>query len=198
MSRKYLSTKDRRSHTIEAVVALAGRHNPANITTSVRAKHMGLTQGALFRHFPSKEAIWQTVMEWVANQLLARIDHAAECAPSPLDALQAIFFSHVDFVIEHPGIPRMMFGELQRAEMTPTKKIVRMLMKNYVKRLTYWLEEAKNAGDVSVGVDTHAAALLLIGTVQGLVMQSLLSGSIRHIRKDAEGAFAIYKQGILR
>ena len=31
---------------------------------------MNLTQGALFRHFPTKDALWQSVMEWVAVRLL--------------------------------------------------------------------------------------------------------------------------------
>jgi AcrR family transcriptional regulator len=48
-------------------VALAGSQNPSEITTAAIAKHMNLTQGALFRHFPNKEAIWQAVMEWVAE-----------------------------------------------------------------------------------------------------------------------------------
>jgi len=198
MSQKYLSTDQRRSHTVEAVIALAGQQNPDNITTAIIAAHMGLTQGALFRHFPSKEAIWQAVMEWVANNLLARIDRAAEGARSPLDALEATFFSHVDFAIEHPGIPRMIFGELQRTEATPAKKITRNLMKNYLKRITHWLEKAKETGDISTDLDTHAAALLLIGTVQGLVMQSLSFGNIKYIRQDAEGTFKIYKRGIVR
>ena len=69
-------------------------------------------------------------------------------------------------------------------------------MKNYVKRLTYWLEEAKEMGGVPVNIDTHAAAMLLIGTVQGLVMQFLLVGRIKNIRKEAEGVFDMYKRGI--
>ncbi len=71
---KHLPADERRAVTVESVVALAGSQNPSEITTAAIAKHMNLTQGALFRHFPNKEAIWQAVMEWVAERLLARID----------------------------------------------------------------------------------------------------------------------------
>lgn len=77
---------------------------------------MNLTQGALFRHFSNKEAIWRAVIEWVAERLLARIDRSVEGIDSPLAAMEAIFMSHAEFVAEHPGVPRMIFGELQRAE----------------------------------------------------------------------------------
>ena len=71
---KHLPADERRTVTVEAVVALAGESNPAEITTSAIAKHMKLTQGALFRHFPTKDAIWQAVMEWVTTRLLHRIE----------------------------------------------------------------------------------------------------------------------------
>ena len=67
---KHLPADERRAVTVEAVVQLAGSQNPSEITTAAIAKHMNVTQGALFRHFPSKEAIWQAVMEWVAQRLL--------------------------------------------------------------------------------------------------------------------------------
>lgn len=41
-----------------------------------------------------------------------------------------------------------------------------------------------------------AAALLFIGTIQGLVMQSLLAGDVTRMRRDATGVFAIYRRGI--
>jgi TetR/AcrR family transcriptional regulator len=68
---KHLPADERRAVTVEAVVELAGSVNPSEITTAAIAKHMNLTQGALFRHFPTKDAIWQAVMEWVAERLLA-------------------------------------------------------------------------------------------------------------------------------
>ena len=45
-------------------------------------------------------------------------------------------------------------------------------------------------------MDTQAAATLFIGTIQGLVMQSMLSGDIERIRADAPVVFAIYQRGI--
>jgi AcrR family transcriptional regulator len=106
-----LPADERRAHTVEAVVELAGTRNPGEITTLAIARHMGLTEGALFRHFPTKQAIWQSVMEWVAESLLDRVERAARDLDSPSDKLRAMFLGHIDFVAEHPGVPRMLFGE---------------------------------------------------------------------------------------
>lgn len=193
---KHLPADERRAVTVEAVVELAGSQNPSEITTAAIAKHMKLTQGALFRHFPTKEAIWKAVMEWVAERLLERIDRAAQGGGSPLAAMQAMFMSHVEFVAEHPGVPRMMFGELQRAEATPAKRMVQTLIRRYGERLQRLIEQGKARGELAPALDGEAAATLFIGTIQGLVMQSLLAGDVQRIRREAPRVFAIYRRGI--
>jgi len=193
---KHLPADERRAVTVEAVVELAGSKNPSEITTAAIAKHMHVTQGSLFRHFTNKDSIWQAVMEWVAERLLTRIDRSAQGIESPLDAMEAMFMSHVEFVVEHPGVPRMMFGELQRAESTAAKRMVQTLIQRYGERLHQLIEKGKSSGELSPSLDNEAAAMLFIGTIQGLVMQSLLDGDVERMRRDAPRVFAIYRRGI--
>lgn len=193
---KNLPADERRAATVEAVIDLAAEHNPSDITTTAIAGHMGLTQGALFRHFPSKDAILQATMSWVSERLLARVDKAAQGAASPAAALEAMFMAHVDFVAKHPGVPRMLFGELQRSENTLPKQMVQALIRQYSERLRRLLEDGKAQGEFDPGLDVNAAAVLFIGSIQGLVMQSMLAGKVTQIRRDAPGAFAIYRRGI--
>lgn len=195
---KHLPADERRLVTVEAVIDLAGAHNPSEITTEAIAKHMSVTQGSLFRHFRNKEAIWRAVMEWVTERLLARIDRSVQGIESPLAAMEAMFMSHIEFVAEHPGVPRMMFGELQRTEATPAKRMVQTLLQRYGERLLGLIERGKTQGELDAALDAEAAAILFIGTIQGLVMQSLLAGDVNHLRRDAPGVFMIYRRGIGR
>ena len=193
---RHLPADERRAATVEAVVDLAAEQNPSDITTTAIAQRMGLTQGALFRHFPTKDAILQAVMSWVTERLLARVDKAAEGTTSPVAALEAVFMTHIDFVSEHPGVPRMLFGELQRPGETLPKRMVQTLIQHYGERLHRLLEAGKAQGELDAGLDVDAAAVLFIGTIQGLVMQSLLAGKVSRIRRDAPAVFAIYRRGI--
>ncbi len=193
---RHLPADERRAVTVEAVVQLAAEQNPSEITTTAIAKHMGVTQGALFKHFPTKDAILQAVMEWVAERLIARMDKAAQAAASPLAAIEAMFMAHVEFVAEHPGVPRMMFGELQRAGETAPKRMAQALIRRYGERLHRLIEEGIARGELNPALDVEAAATLFVGTIQGLVMQSLLAGNVANIRRDAPRVFAIYRRGI--
>jgi TetR/AcrR family transcriptional regulator len=193
---KNLPAEERRNVTVEAVITLAATMNPGDITTAAIAKHMHLTQGALFRHFPNKEAIWHAVMQWVATHLMARIDKSAAKIKAPLEAMEAMFQAHVAFVAEHPGAPRMLFGELQGADMTPAKRLARAMMVQYAVRLNDLILAAKARGDLPPDLDVEAATVLFIGTIQGLVMQALISGDMAQMVTMAPRVFQIYRLGI--
>ena len=193
---KHLPADERRAATVEAVINLAAEQNPSDITTTAIAQRMGLTQGALFRHFPTKDAILEAVMTWVAERLLSRVDRAAQNVTSPLAALEAVFMAHIDFVSEHPGVPRMLFGELQRPGETLPKRMVQTLIQRYGERLRHLLERCKAIGELDANLDIETASVSFIGSIQGLVMQSLIAGDAARIRRDASGVFAIYRRGI--
>lgn len=193
---KYLPADERRAVTVATVVELAGVQNPDSITTAAIAKSMNVTQGSLFRHFPNKEGIWLTVIEWVSKQLGHRIDSAIKDIKSPILAIEAMFLAHVSFVAEHPGVPRLIIGELHRADATPAKKMIQALLRRYRERLGRLIQDGKSQGELSATLDHEAAAIAFVGAIQGLVMQSLLADDTDRIRRDAPRVLAIFLRGI--
>lgn len=194
----HLPAEERRAVIIQTVIELAAEQNPNGITTAAIANRMGLTQGALFRHFSNKAAVLEAVMAWVAEQLLARLDNSIPGKISTLAALEAMFMAHAEFVVDYPGVPHLLFSELQCAEKTASKAIVQALIQRYGKRLHRLIEEGKTNKELATDLDTEAAITLFIGMLQGLVVQSLLAGDVGHIRHDAPRVFAIYRRGIRR
>ncbi len=193
---KHLPANERREIIIETVLQLAGLHNPSEITTYAIAEEMRLSQGAIFRHFATKDAIWQAVMEWVSARFLSQIDHISKITEEPVLALQAMFMTHIEFAIDRPGIPRILFGELQKADASAAKRVAQAMLKRYAELIGARIEQGKAIGAITREVYTKAATTLFIGTIQGLIMQSLLSGDILRIRTDAPEVFAIYLRGI--
>ncbi|ODS99557.1 MAG: TetR family transcriptional regulator [Lautropia sp. SCN 69-89] len=193
---RHLPADARRAETVDTVLALAAEQNPSEITTAAIAQRMGLTQGALFRHFPTKDAIWAAVMNWVAERLMARVERAAQSAASPLAALEAMFVAHAGFIAEHPGVPRMLFGELQRGGDSVTRQMVQTLLGRYRDRVRALIEQGESGGELDPQVDPEQAALVFIGTIQGLVMQSMVAGDMQRVRSDAPAAFATLCRGI--
>ncbi len=191
-----LPTEERQAEIVMAALSLARDISPVSITTGDIANAVGVTQGALFKHFSAKDAIWLAAMQWVREHLLFELEHAARAEPPGLLALEAVFRVHVAFVIAHPGVPRVIFHELQRAADSPVKQEVRALLKAYRQLLLEQFKAGKESGDLPIGLDTEAAATLFVGIVQGLVMQSMLTGKSAAMKTQAEGVFGIYLRGI--
>lgn len=197
------STDIRQASLIEAALQLASRRSPADITTGDLAAAVGITQGAVFRHFPSKEAIWLAVLGWVAENLMGRLHAAAQAHQSdtpfnPLVSLRDVYIAHVDFVVAHPGVPRVIFQELQHTQESALKRAVQDLMQQYRALVVGLLQSAKSKDLLAPGIDLPCAAVLFLGSVQGLIMQSLVSGQVQTIAAQAPGVFEIYIRGIAR
>ena len=194
----YLPADERRVATVETVIELASTTNPGDITTSAIAAKMGLTQGALFRHFPTKDAIIEAVIEWVVDRLMTRVEAAAASQTSPLASLEMVFMAHIDFVAAHPGVPRIIFGQLQHAEQTVAKRTAQAMLLRYAKRVAELLADAQRCDEVDRHLDVDAAATLFVGTIQGLVMQSLIHGDVLRMRVDGPRVFRIFHRGVER
>jgi hypothetical protein len=69
-------------------------------------------------------------------------------------------------------------------------------MKRYAERLRLLVEEGKKVGEIRHDVPGEAAALLFIGVVQGLALQSLIAGDAKSILREAPQAFSIFRRGI--
>ena len=191
-----LPSDARQAELVAAALQLAAGRSPSTVTTADLAQAVGITQGAVFRHFPSKDAIWLAALDLVQTDLLERLHRAADAQSDPLAALRAIFIAHVDFVVEQPGVPRVIFQELQHPDDSPLKAQVRVLMQTYRQLLAQWLRRALTAGRLAPGTDTQAAAVLFIGSVQGLVMQALISGQVGAMRRQAPAVFDLLLAGL--
>ena len=191
-----LPTEARRAEIVAAVLHLAATQSPAHITTGDIAGELGFTQGAVFRHFPSKGAIWLAVLAWVDAELIAALERAEQEGRTPLDGLERVFMAHIRFVMAWPGVPRILFHDLQRPDDTPLKQRVRQLLGRYRQILARLFDAAARQGQVGGGLDTHAAATLFIGTIQGLVMQSMLAASPSGVEDEARRVLVLYLRAI--
>ena len=61
--------EDRKAEMIEALLVIADRIGPDRLTTNDIARAVGVTQAAIFRHFPTKAELWSATGEVIAERL---------------------------------------------------------------------------------------------------------------------------------
>jgi len=194
--RKRLGADERREEIIRVTLDLAARQGVDDVTTQDMAQAMGVTQGAVFRHFPSKDAIWLAVMQWVRDRLMGVLGRAAEQGRDPLDALERMFFAHIRFIAEHPAIPRVLMSEHLHGRSSALRQMVTEIMLGYEAQIAGLLQAAQTQARVRADLDPHAAATLYIGMIQGLVMQTSILRGKRTLEAEAKRTFPVFLQAI--
>lgn len=190
--RAYQNTKQRQTKTVEAVVQLCAEQDPSTLTTARIAREIGLSQGALFKHFPNKNSLWESVARWVSGQLTERVFSVADQHDRADKALEAMFLAHISFIARHPGIPRLMLGELQKPGNGPAKRIIRQALANYRQKVISLLNRGIEQKHITPALDTEAAAMIYLGAIQGLVVQGMISGDVRSLEQAAPRIFKIF------
>lgn len=190
-ARQRLSAEDRQDEIVKTAFDLAATQGMDNVTTQGIADAIGLTQGAIFRHFPTKDTIWLAVVHWVRARLLNVIDRAASQANDPLDAVTRIFFAHIAFAEKNPALPRLLLTTNPQL-----KRLTQELLDGYETKLAGLLAEAKTLGLVRSDLEAEAAAALLIALIQGLVTRVLVLGPRKSLPDEAKRLFPIFLAGI--
>lgn len=182
-------SEDRQQEIVEAVLALAAERGVEAITTGLIAERLGLTQGAVFRHFPNKEAIWRAVLDWLKVRLGALFERRQS---HPLDELERIFLGYMAFIHEYPAMPRLVFSDTFHHAYPALHFEVRKLVAGCEQRLKALIEEAVAAGQARPG-NAAAAAKLLLASIQGLAFQSAILGLVADPREPGPTLFALWR-----
>lgn len=96
-----------RAALIEAGRVLFGRQGYAATSVEDLAREARVTTGALYHHFPTKTALFETVFEQVHTELLTRSADAASTAPDEIAALGAGFEAFLDGMLD-PDVQRIL------------------------------------------------------------------------------------------
>lgn len=191
-----LTSEERKKKTVQAVVKLCKEEEPSSLTTANIAKEMNVTQGALFRHFPSKDSIWEAVALWVSGHILQLLESEVSEEKTPIENLNSIYKAHVKFISSHPGIPRFMFSKLIDRDKNPSQKIISSLMFQYRNILAEQIKKGIERGCISSKVNVDAAISLYIGSIQGLAVSLLLDNKEVNMNLLADNIFDIFIEGI--
>ncbi|MDD4979613.1 MAG: TetR/AcrR family transcriptional regulator [Gallionella sp.] len=194
--KKRMSSEERQGEIIRVAVELAADKGVDSVTTQDMADAMNLTQGAIFRHFATKDDIWFAVIVWVRERLMKVLDKAAADASDPLNAVERMFFAHIAFISKHPAIPRLLFTELLHKKNGKLRQLIEGIISGYEAKVAALLDAAKAQLLVPNNLDSQSAAVLYIGMIQGLVMQSSIFGGKHALQQQAVKTFPIFLHGV--
>lgn len=183
----------RKQEVVNAVLALASERDLEGLSTQEIADFVGVSQGALFRHFPNKESIWTTLLDWL-HERLDEFIVTAETWPRdrPLEILSRIFDAHTDFIAHHPAMAKLIFSDHLRHMHPVLDKKFQTINDLYQRRLVSLFREAQDQGLVPAWIDPHSAVSLFLCMVQGLAFRFAIARTIRSMRRESQSVYFIF------
>jgi AcrR family transcriptional regulator len=101
-------TEVRRAEIAEAALRVMAVQGGRRFTARALANEVGVTDGALFRHFPDMDAIVDAVVERMEAMLFAV---APPAGGDPIERLGVFFRGRVAVLVAHPHVPRLLFSD---------------------------------------------------------------------------------------
>ncbi|MDK9720139.1 MAG: TetR/AcrR family transcriptional regulator [Rhodospirillales bacterium] len=185
MKRIRKSGEERRLEIIEATLRLAAKHGPDRITADIIAHELGISQPAIFRHFPRKGDIWTATIGWL-QECLTALWNASINNASPEDRLPALIKAHFEFIENHPALPLVLLSSELQIRHDAMRHAVIGLMSLFHAKLKGAVEDGQAHGCYKAGLNSTQAAWMLIALIQGVALRWTAS----------QASFKIVKEGV--
>ena len=169
------NAEERRREVVNVTLRLASQIGPDRITTEAIARAVGVSQAAIFRHFPRKDDIWAGVIDWIRNQLTGRWLETEVLESSPEKQLRAVVRCQLQLIYANPGLPMILLSRELHTRNQLLRRGIKGILDAFSRHLCSILEEGKRTGDFSAELDVPRAASLVVALIQGLALRWVLS-----------------------
>ena len=126
------STVVRKHQIIEAVIHLITTKGMEHVTIDAIAEHVGLTEGAIYRHFASKHQILTLLVDDIENNLVRKVEDAQTQGESALKNLEQILEAHLDDVQDRRATSFIVIAEAMSFDGIGLAPRVSQMLFNYL------------------------------------------------------------------
>lgn len=188
----------RRDQILQALAAMLEQGPDTRITTARLAKEVGVSEAALYRHFPSKTKMYEALIEFVEDTLFSRIARIHEDAVGAVDSCNKILLLLLGFCERNPGITRILHGDALLGESERLHLRVAQLFDRIETQLRTVLREAEIKERVRPNILLADAAGLLLAAAEGRIAQFVRSGFKRSPTQGWEQQWSLLTAELMR
>ena len=119
--------KPRQLDIMQTLAKMLEKKGPIKITTASLAKECGITEGAIYRHFPSKRKIFSGLVDFCEQSILELISDVNSSDDDALNKVENILLILVSFSEKNPGIARLLTREAFSVDQAALEERIRQL-----------------------------------------------------------------------
>ena len=164
-------SNNRKQQILESLIQQLEGNTGKRITTAGLASAVGVSEAALYRHFPSKARMFESLIEFAEETVFSRVNRVLAERQGPERRCELILQIVLNFSSRNPGITRLLLGEVLIGEPERLRKRSGRYFSRLESQLKQVLREGRPMGTVQTGVPSEVGANLMLAVVEGRMRQ---------------------------
>lgn len=177
---------NRKEQILQCLAEMLESHSGQRITTAKLAEKVGVSEAALYRHFPSKARMYEGLIEFIESTLLSRINLILEKDKSTEGRIYNILKLILGFAEMNRGITAILTGDALMGEHDRLRERVAALFEKLETQFKQVLRERKLREGKNFPIEESALANMLLAYTEGKMNQFVRSGFSRSPLDDFE------------
>jgi len=167
--------KSRKDQILQALARMLETSPGERITTAALAKEVGVSEAALYRHFPSKARMFEGLIKFIEETLFLRISRILNEETNAEVRCHKILTLLLTFSDKNPGMTRLLTGDALAGETARLRVRIVQFYSRLESQLKQILREAQIRENLKATVSPTALANLLLASVEGRLTQFVRS-----------------------
>ncbi|CAA0115545.1 Nucleoid occlusion factor SlmA [Halioglobus japonicus] len=188
----------RRQQILEALAQMLESSPGNRITTAGLAKQVGVSEAALYRHFPSKSKMFEGLIEFIEDTLFSRVTIILGEESTAAKRCEKMLMLLLVFTERNPGLTRILTGDALLGETERLHQRVAQLFDRFETQLKQVIREAELREGLRPVLSLAAAANLLMAAAEGRISQYVRSGFNRPPTSDWNKQWEFLMGGFFR
>ena len=168
--------KPRQLDIMQNLAAMLGQKGPVKITTALLANQCGITEAAIYRHFPSKKKIYSGLVDFCEQNIFDLIASINSSDSDYLEKTKKILNLLVNFSEKNPGLARLLTREAFSIDETTLDERIGQMMSKIELIIKQNLQKYEQTTKAKLALPTASSANLLLACAEGFIQQFVRSG----------------------
>ena len=168
--------KPRQLDIMQNLAAMLGQKGPVKITTALLANQCGITEAAIYRHFPSKRKIYSGLVDFCEQNIFDLIATINTSDSDYLEKTKKILNLLINFSEKNPGLARLLTREAFSIDETTLDERIGQMMSKIELIIKQNLQKYEQTTKAKLALPTASSANLLLASAEGFIQQFVRSG----------------------
>ena len=187
---------ERREEILQVLARMLQEQAGEHVTTAELARAVGVSEAALYRHFPSKAKMFESLIEFIEESVFTRITRILAEEPQRDARLQQVLMLVLGFADKNPGMARLLQGGVLTGETERLRVRISQFYDRIETQLRQVLRDGETAGGARLAVNDTAQ--LLLAFLEGRIAQFVRSGFKSSPVEGWEKQWELLSRGALR